>query len=163
MNSTDHPDKQDLDAYCAGYYQEQPQRAQEIASHLEQCSYCADSLQFWTGLEQALSHQEQRIQPWLATQLAQRRMDATEIPSRRGLRLLPVAAPVMVAVFAALFVWRNWLPTQSVPGVAPVVQSVVIQYDSPRDEMYANMDLYLWLVTRIEGADASTILRNPPG
>jgi len=164
MYSTKHPDQQQLDAYYAGSYQQQPERKQEIASHLEQCPQCAGSLQFGSVLEQSLSRQEQRTQPWLAMQLAQRRLAATEAAATRGsFRLLPVVVPVLATVFAALFVWRSWLPIQPVQTVAPVAQSEVIRYASSQDEMYANIDFYLWLDNQTEDSNASDTLLNPPG
>ncbi len=163
MNSAKHPDQQQLTAYRAGYYQDQPARQRELAAHLEQCSRCTQSLQFWSGLEQPLGRYEQAKQPWLTTQLVQRRVGVTGKTVRRSLRFFPVVVPVLVSIFAVLFIWRSWLPVQPAEIVAPNVPGAVVDYVSARDEMYANIDFYLWLDTQAEGSDAATTSFNPPG
>ncbi len=163
MNTTEHPDTTELDAYRAGRSPRQSERGQEIARHLQQCHQCSKSLEFGPALEQSQIDLEQRVQPWLPSQLAQRRAEAIAEPAGHGFRWLYATLPLLTSVFVVLFVWRSWLPAGTDAQTALPVQETVAAYASPREEMYANIDFYLWLDTQQEGSDDSRTLPNTPG
>lgn len=163
MNDNKHPDPKQLAAYRAGDYHAQPTQERKLATHLAQCSRCSQDLQFWSGLEQPLEHFEQVSQPWLATQLAQRRADISKKTVRRGIRWFPLAVPVLASAFAAVVVWRSELLVQPAAIVAPAGLSAAVELVAARDEMYANIDFYLWLDAQTEGSDAAKTVSNSPG